>query len=143
MTGETTPSRNPAGRAGFLNNFLAFINALIEFIESRSALLARESKATFGRWLGVLACLIGALMFLVISYVFIIVSVIAGIARLVQVSWIWVALAAALLHFAFVFIFLLIARGLASKAPFRELAAELKKDREWIRNLDETSRPTS
>ena len=143
MTGETMSSRNPVGRAGFLNNLLAFINALIEFLESRFALLARESKAAFARWLGVFACLIAALMFLMISYAFIIVSVIAGIARLVQVSWIWVALAAALLHFAFVLIFLLIARGLASKAPFRELAAELKKDREWIRNLDDTTRPTS
>ena len=83
-------------------------------------------------------------MFLVISYAFLVVSVIAGIARLAQVSWIWVTLAAAaLFHFGFVFIFLLIARSLASKAPFRELMAELKKDREWIRNLDETSRPTS
>ena len=137
------PSRNPAGRAGFLSNLLAFLNAVIGFMESRFALLARESKAAFGRWMGVFACLVAALMFLMISYVFIIVSVIAGIARLAQVSWIWVALAAALLHFLFVFIFLLIARSLASKAPFRELMAELKKDREWIRNLDETSRPTS
>ena len=54
MTGETMPARNPAGRAGFLGNLLAFINAVVGFVESRFALLARESKAAFTRWLGVL-----------------------------------------------------------------------------------------
>ncbi len=137
------PSRNPVARTGFLSNLLAFTNAFIGFVESRLALFAKESKAAVAQWLGVLACMVGALVFLVISYVFIIVSVIAGIARLVQVSWIWVVLVAALLHFALVFVFLVIARSLASKAPFRELMSELKKDREWIKNLEETSRPTT
>jgi uncharacterized membrane protein YqjE len=37
----------------------------------------------------------------------------------------------------------LVARTKARKAPFRETAAELKKDREWLKNLDETTRLTS
>jgi uncharacterized membrane protein YqjE len=141
MTGETMRSRNPAGRAGFLNSLLAFISALAGFIESRLALFTKESKAAAGQMLAVVACLVAALMFFASGYVFLIVSAIVAIARLAQVPWVWIALATAGVHFVFVFIFLLVARNLMAKPPFRELAAELKKDREWLRNLDQTSRP--
>ena len=36
---------------------------------------------------------------------------------------------------------LLIARAIIRKPAFQETAAELKKDREWLRNLDETTIP--
>jgi len=143
MTGETMRSPDMAGRAGFFGSLLAFVNALAGFIESRLALLAKESKTALGQLLGAIACMLGALLFLVMGYVFLVVGAVAGIAHVIQVHWLWVALGAALIHFALVLIFLLGARGIVTKAPFPELRAELKKDREWLRNLDETSRSNS
>ena len=134
-------SRNAAGHAGFLNNLLALFNALAGFLESRLALFAKESRAAVAQMLAVVACFVAALMFFAFGYVFLIASAIAAIAHATQVSWLWVALAAAGAHFALVLIFLLVARSMMTKPPFRELATELKKDREWLRNLDETSRP--
>lgn len=134
-------SRNAAGHAGFLNNLLALFNALAGFIESRLALFAKESRAAVVQMLVVAACLVAALMSFAFGYIFLIASAIASIAYATQVSWLWVALAAAGVHFALVVIFLLAARSMMTKPPFRELAAELKKDHEWLRNLDETSRP--
>lgn len=143
MTGETMRSRNPAGRAGFFNNLLAFANALAAFFESRLALFANESKAAVRQLLGVLACLVAALLFFAVGYGFLIVGAIAGIAKLLQVPWLWVALAAAGVHFVLVLIFLLGARSIMRRPPFRELTAELKKDREWLKNLDETDQSTN
>ena len=134
-------SRNAAGHAGFLNNLLALFNALAGFIESRLALFAKESRAAFAQILAVAACFIAALMFFAFGYIFLIASVIAAIAHAAQVSWLWLALAAAGVHFVLVLILLLVARSMMTKPPFRKLAAELTKDREWLKNLDETSRP--
>jgi hypothetical protein len=66
-----------------------------------------------------------------------------ALARLVQISWIWIALIAAGCHFLLALICLLIARTRMIKPPFPELSAELKKDREWLKNLDVTSRSTN
>jgi uncharacterized membrane protein YqjE len=143
MTGETTRFRNPAGRAGLVNNLLAFLNALAGFLESRLALLAKESKAALVQAVLLVVCLLGALLLFAFGYVFLIASAVVGLARALQVSWLWVALVAAGLHFLFALICLLIARTMMTKPPFRELTAELRKDREWLKNLDETSRPAN
>lgn len=136
-------SRNPAGRAGFLDNLLAFIGTLAAFVDSRLTLFARESKAALAQLVGLIACLVGALLFFALGYAFLIVGAIAGIAHFFQTPWLWVALGAAGLHFVLVVIFLVGARAIMKRAPFRELSEELKKDREWLRNLDTTTRPTS
>jgi uncharacterized membrane protein YqjE len=73
---------------------------------------------------------------------FLIGSAVVAIARAAQVSWITVALAAAGVHFVLALICLLIARAKVVTAPFREFSAELQKDREWLKNLDQTSRPS-
>ena len=143
MTGETMRARVPAGRTGFLGGVVAFVNALAGFLESRLALLTKESKSAVRQLLGVIVCVAGALLFVVMGYAFLIVGAVAGIARLLHVHWFWIALVAALIHFILVLGFVLGARGFISKAPFTELRAELKKDREWLRNLDEASRPNS
>src|ERR1043165_5927269 len=89
MSGETMRSRNPAGRAGFVNNLLAFVSTLAVFIESRLALFSKESKAAFVQLMGLLACLVGALLFFSLGYAFLIIGAIAGIAHLLQLSWLW------------------------------------------------------
>jgi uncharacterized membrane protein YqjE len=143
MTGETQRSRAPAGHAGFLGSLVGFVNALAGFVESRLALLTRESKSAVRQLLGVIACVVSALLFLVMGYAFLIVGAVAGIARLLDVHWFSVALVAAFLHFLLVLVLVLGARVFVSKAFFTELRAELKKDREWLRNLDEASRPNN
>jgi uncharacterized membrane protein YqjE len=143
MISETTRSRNPAGHAGLLANLLALASALAEFFESRFALLAQESKTALVRLLVLTSCLILALVLFVFGYVFVIASAIVGVAHLAGISWIWTALAAAGVHFLIALGLLVLARSQMSKPLFRVTIAELKKDHEWLKNLDTTKQPTS
>jgi uncharacterized membrane protein YqjE len=142
MAPEAMRSRNPAGHAGLFNNLFGLINSLIEFIASRSALFAKESRVVIAQLLIVIACLVAALIFFTLGYLFLVGSAVVAVAWFAQVSWIWVAFAAAGLHFILAIVCLIVARTRVTQAPYRELSAELKKDREWLRNLDQNSRPT-
>ena len=141
MAEEATRSRNPAGHAGLLDNLLALASALAGFFESRFAVFSKESKAALVQMLGLAACLIAAVMVVAIGYIFLIVSAVAGLAHLAQVSWLWVTMAAAGMHFLIALALLLVARSRMKKPLFRATASELKKDREWLKNLETTSRP--
>jgi len=143
MISEPTRSRNPSGHAGLLANLLALASALAEFFETRFVLLAQESKAALVQLLVLVACLILALFLSVLGYVFLISSAIVGLAHLARISWLWTALAAAGVHFLIALGLLLVARSRITKPVFRVTMAELKKDREWLKNLDTTDRPTS
>jgi len=136
-------SRNPAGHAGLLENLFALASALTEFFESRFTLVAQESKAALMQLLVVASCLILALVLVASGYVFLIVSAIAGLAHLAHVSWVWIALAVAALHFVIALVLLLVARTQITKPFFRATASELKKDREWLKNLDKANRSAS
>lgn len=142
MISESSPSRNPAGHAGLLQNLLALASALAEFFESRFALLAEESKAAALQILILVGCLIFALLLCAIGYVFLITGVVVGLAHLVGISWPWIALATAALHFIIALVLVLIARSRITKPFFRATLAELRKDREWLKNLDTTSQST-
>ena len=139
MTGESTRSYNPAGRAGLLSNLLELISALAVFLESRTALLAKESKTALIQLLVIVTCAVAAVMLFVFGYVFLIVSALAVIARATQVSWVWIALAEAAAHFFGALILLLVVRAKMTKPLFRATIEELKKDREWLEHLDETT----
>jgi uncharacterized membrane protein YqjE len=143
MMSESTRSRNPAGHAGLLENLLALLNALAEFFESRFALLAEESKTAAVQLLILVSCLILAVVLCALGYVFLITGAVVGVAHLVGVSWPWVALAAAVVHFIVAMILLLVARSRITKPLFRATLSELKKDREWLKNLDATNQSTS
>ena len=143
MADEATRSRNLAGHAGLLSNLLALLSGLAFFFESRFALLARDSKAALVQMFGLAACLLVALLLFTFGYIFLVASAIVGLAHLAGVSWLWTALAAAGIHFVIALVFLLVARGRMTKPLFRATASELKKDREWLKNLETTSRPRS
>ena len=49
----------------------------------------------------------------------------------------------AAVHFVFALVLLLVARSRITKPLFRATLAELKKDREWLKNLDATDQSTS
>ena len=140
MAGETMRFRNPAGHAGLLHNLLALVNDLAGFLESRIGLFAKESKTALVHVIVLLGCLVGAAVLLLFGYVFLIASAIAGLAQGLQVSWIWISLAAAGLHFILALVCVLIARARMKKAMFEATTAELKKDREWLKNLDKKNR---
>ena len=139
MMSESTRSRNPAGHAGLLENLLALLNALAEFFESRFALLAEESKGAAVQLLILVGCLIFALLLCALGYVFLITGAVVGLAHLIGISWPWVALAAAVVHFIVALVLLLVARSRVTKPLFRATLTELKKDREWLKNLDATN----
>jgi uncharacterized membrane protein YqjE len=141
MTGDTTRARPAAGRGGFLPSLLALANGLASFFESRLELFASESKRALVQMLVLLALLGAALLFLALGYIFLIVTAAAALAALLGVDWIWVALGGAVLHFLLAFVLVLVARGRMTQSPFPETAAELRKDREWLRSLDHSSRP--
>ena len=143
MTSETPRSRNPAGHAGFLENLLALVSALTEFCETRFALVAQESKAALVQLLVLASCLILALILFAFGYGFLIASLVAGLAHVARISWLWIALVAAGLHFAIALVLLLVARNRMTQPLFRAAASELKKDREWLKNLDTTNQSTS
>ena len=143
MISESSPSRNPAGHAGLLQNLLALASALAEFFESRFALLAEESKAAALQVLILAGCLIFALLLCAVGYVFLIIGAVAGIAHLAGISWPWIALATAALHFIIALVLVLVARSRITKPFFRATLIELKKDREWLRNLQTTNQSTN
>ena len=143
MISETTRSRNPAGHAGLLQNLLALTGALADFFESRFALLAEESKAALIQLLVLASYLVLALMLCVFGYVFLIASAVVGLAHLAGISWLWTALMAAGAHFIVALILLLVARSRMTKPLFRATVSEIKKDREWLKNLDATDQPVS
>ena len=143
MISESPRSRNPAGHAGLLENLLALINALAAFFESRFALLAEESKSAAVQLLILAGCLIFALLLSALGYVFLITGAVVGLAHLAGISWPWIALAVAALHFIIALILLVIARSRITKPFFRVTLAELRKDREWLKNLDTTNQSTN
>ena len=139
MSSESRPSRNPAGHSGLLDNALALISAVVELFESRFALVAQESKAAALQILILLACVIAALALCVMGYVFLIVSAVVGLAHLFGTSWPVVALVVAVVHFIIAGVLLLVARSRITKPMFRDSLDELKKDREWLKTLNQST----
>ena len=139
----TVRSRNRAGNAGILGTLLALCADLAALVESRLSLFVKESKTALVQLMVLGACVFGAVLFFTFGYIFLLASAVVGLARLTHLSWIWISLIAAAVHFLLALISVLVARSWMFKPPFPELSAELKKDREWLSNLDRTSRPTS
>ncbi len=139
MSSESPPSRNPAGHSGLLENALALISAVAEFFESRFALVAQESKAAALQMLMLVGCVMAALALCVMGYVFLIVSAVVGVAHLLGTSWPVVALVVALVHFIIAGVLLLVARSRITKPMFRDSIDELKKDREWLKTLNQST----
>lgn len=143
MIAERSRAGDPVVRGGLFTSVFALANAIARFAETRAELFAKESKAALVQLLALAAALVGAILMFALGYVFLLASAIFGIAAATEISWIWIALIAAGVHFVFALICLLIAHGMAKTPPYREIASELKKDREWLRNLDGTTRPTN
>jgi uncharacterized membrane protein YqjE len=143
MAGDTMRFRNPAGHAGLLHNLLALVNDLAGFLESRIGLFAKESKTALVQVLVLVACLATAAVLALFGYIFLIASAIAGVAHALHTSWIWITLAAAGLHFILALVSLLVARSRMKKSMFGATAAELKKDREWLKTLDKKNLSTN
>ena len=140
MAGEDSPSRSRTRQAGFIGSLVALASALADFVESRAALFATESKAAAVQFILVAICLVAALLFFAFGYVFLLATAVVAIAHLANVSWLWTALGAAGLHILIALIFILIARSGIKRPILPETIAELKKDREWLKNLETNQR---
>jgi uncharacterized membrane protein YqjE len=143
MAGETMRFRNPAGHAGLLHNLVSLLNSLAGFLESRIALFAKESKTALVHVLVLVACLAAAAFLAVFGYIFLVASAIVGLAHALHISWVKMALLAAGLHFILAFVCVMIARSRMNKSMFEMTGVELKKDREWLKNLDKENRSTN
>ena len=141
MVGRPMPFRNPAGYAGLRQNIASFIASLTQFIQTRLQLAVRESKAAARHLVTMVVCGIAAAVLLLFGYIFLLVFAIVGLAHLIGISWIWMALILALLHFAGALFCLIVARGQAKHPMFRDTASVLKEDTEWLKTLDQTKRP--
>ena len=139
MSSGGFPSRNPAGHSGLLDNALALISAVVAFFEGRFVLLAQESKSAAVQLLILVGCVIAALALCLMGYVFLIVSAVVGLAHLLGTSWPVVALVVALLHFIIAGVLLVVARSRITKPMFRDSIDELKKDREWLKTLNQST----
>lgn len=143
MPGEAMRFRNPAGHAGLLHNLLSLLNALVSFLEARAALFGVEARTALAHIIVLVACLVGALVLVAFGYVFLLVSGIVAIAHAAGISWVWVAMVVAGVHFILAFVALLIARSRLAHPMFEATAAELKRDRQWLKELDQRSRYTN
>jgi uncharacterized membrane protein YqjE len=143
MAGETMRFRNPAGHAGLLHNLVSLLNSVAGFLESRIALFAKESKTALVHVLVLVACLAAAAFLAVFGYIFLVASAIVGLAHALHISWVKMALMAAGLHFILAFVCVMIARSRMNKSMFEMTGVELKKDREWLKNLDKENRSTN
>jgi uncharacterized membrane protein YqjE len=143
MAGDTMRFRNPAGHAGLLHSLVSLLNSLAGFLESRAALFAKESKTALVHVLVLVACLAAAAFLAFFGYIFLVASAIAGLAHAFDVSWIKITLIAAGLHFVLAFVCVLIARSRMHKSMFEMTTVELKKDREWLKNLDKKNHSTN
>lgn len=130
--------RNPAGHKGLRANLAALVSSGTRFIESRLSLASKEAKSALLRIATLVACAVIALVLTLTGYVFLIVFAIVGVAHLLGISWIWVSLVVALIHFAGALCCVVIARGQMKHVLFRDTAAVLKEDTEWLKNLDQT-----
>src|ERR671925_289094 len=140
MAGETTPSRNPAGHVGLVDNLLALTGALSGYFEARAAVVASDSKTALRRLLVIAACIVVAVSFFVFGYLLLLAAVVFGIALLANASWILIAFLAAAVHFVFALFLMVIAQAKMKTPLFRATIEELRKDREWLENLDQTTR---
>ena len=122
-----------------LDNALGLLSALAEFFEIRFAIVAQESKYAALQLVIMVACVIGALALCLMGYIFLIVSAVVGIAHLLGTSWPVVALVAALIHFIIAGVLLLVARSRITKPMFQDTRDELKKDREWLKTLNQST----
>jgi uncharacterized membrane protein YqjE len=143
MAGDTMRFRNPAGHAGLLHTLLSLLNSVAGFLESRLALAGRESKTALVHVLVLVGCLAGAAFLAVFGYIFLVASAIVGLANAFHISWVKMALLAAGLHFLLAFVLVMIARSRMHKPVFEMTSVELKKDREWLKNLDKKSHSTN
>ena len=143
MAGETMRFRNPAGHAGLLHNLVSLLNSVAGFLESRIALLAEESKTALVHVLILVGCLAAAAFLAVFGYVFLVASAVVGLAHASHISWVKMALMAAGLHFVLAFVLVMIARSRMHKSMFETTGTVLKKDREWLKNLDKENRSTN
>ena len=141
MAGRPMPFRNPAGHVGLRQNIASFIASLTQFIQTRLQLAVRESKAAVGHLVTMVVCGIAAAVLLLFGYIFLLIFAIVGLAHLIGISWIWMALILALLHFAGALFCLIIARAQAKHPMFRDTASVLKEDTEWLKKLDQTKHP--
>jgi uncharacterized membrane protein YqjE len=143
MAGETMRFRNPAGHAGLLNNLVSLLNSVAGFLETRIVLFSKESKTALVHVLVLVGCLAAAAFLAVFGYIFLVASAIVGLAHAFHISWVKMALTAAGLHFVLAFVCVMIARSRMHKSMFEMTGAELKKDREWLKNLDKKSHSTN
>src|ERR1700751_5644294 len=136
MAGEPAPSRSRPRQTGFIGSLVALASALADFFETRAALLATESKAALVQLLMATVCIVAAILSFAFGYIFLVATIVVAVAHMASVSWLWVALAAAGIFFLVALIFLLVA-GSGIKLPvFRGTMEKLKKDREWLKNLE-------
>lgn len=131
---------NPAGHPGLRENLKSLIASFTQFIESRLKLATRESKTAVRHLVTLLVCGVAALVLSLLGFVYLMVFAIVGIAHLLGVSWIWVALTVALIHFAIALVCVIIARANLKHPFLRDTRSVLKEDTEWLKNLDQTKR---
>ncbi len=131
------PFRNPAGHTGLRGNVASFIASLTQFLQSRLQLAAQEGKEALRHIVTMVAALLAAAVLLLFGYIFFVAFVIAGVAHLVGISWIWTALIVAVLHFGGAIVCLVLMRAQIKHPMFRETGVVLKEDTEWLKNLDQ------
>lgn len=136
--GEPMRFRNPAGYPGLGANLTALLSSGTQFLESRLSLATKEAKGAVKHLVVLVACLVAAAVLVYLAYLLLLAFAVVGIAHLIGISWTWVALVVALLHLCGAIVCVVIAKGQFKNPVFRDTAAVLKEDSEWLKNLDQS-----
>jgi uncharacterized membrane protein YqjE len=140
MARPSVRSHNPAGHAGLIDNTVGLVSALFAYIETRSALLAVESKAMLLQLVAVVAFSLGALIATIFGYIFVAASLVLGFAHRTGISWTWVALCTGLLHIVLAAACVFQAKSKLRGRLYVETRGELKRDQQWLKLLGKTER---
>jgi uncharacterized membrane protein YqjE len=125
------------GKAGTVNHFLGLVSETLRYLKARTALAAEEAKLAGVQYGLAAGMVVGALVIAVLGYLFLVITAVfaIGFAFDSEHAWVTVLGLAALLHLGGAAVLVLLAKKRVGDTSFSETAAEIEKDRVWLRQL--------
>src|SRR5689334_6793060 len=140
MTAIPASEPEPATRVSAGESFREWLASILKIIELKLQLLGFEGREA-GVHLLVLAVLIASTVALIVAaLVFLAVFLLFVIVKITGWEWGWAALLAAVVLLVLSVVTAMLLRTRITKPLFPLTLAELRKDREWLRQTRESSR---
>lgn len=129
------PAQEPETNRGVLAELLSFAGSLGRHLQALLSLAGLEGREAAGHYLRLLVVLGAAVFFALFGYLLLMLFAIFGLAWLLGVSWIWIALGLAVLHGLAALGGVFYARARLRQPVFSATSAELRKDFEALQRF--------